>query len=263
MSARKIVTRSARAKRPGGGPPTHPAVTWQRVEAGSSWGRARTGYQPGTEGACGSLVVAALVAAGSAGAQAQAVVWDNGLPIDPPGAWSLGLRVIADDFTVAGPAAMSVGGVRLWAIAVPAFPFAPTGTMSWQILDNGASGHPGNVLASGAAAPTVTPDGTLGAFDAYRVEFAIPTQVLGPGTYFLALHDGPPGVYAGTNFLWATSSGTGNAEDITTPAAPVSLGSELAFQLLAPVAVPEPATVALTAAGLAVLAVAGRRRRPT
>jgi len=183
------------------------------------------------------------------------VVHDNGAFGVP--AVSLTQFTIADDFTFLG-APVSFNTVRFWAGGLANEALGYSGTIAWQFLDNGASGHPGNLLASGTASPVAQFVGSDGEFDTYVFEFQIPTLTLF-GTNFLALHDGPLSSQEQRNFFWSDVPGAANpnAEEITTPNSPVALRTDFAFQLLA---VPEPMSAVLLASGL-VFAAACRRPR--
>jgi hypothetical protein len=202
------------------------------------------------------LVSAALLAAAPGAAMAQPVVWDNGAPADGPAGFGLRSRTIVDDFTLGAPTA--IGGIRFWGYNGTGFGFAYTGSIYWAIMAPPVSGIiPTTVLASGDVATLPTPDGVLGANSLYRFEFAIPTQALAAGTYWLAIHDGAAGSYGSGSFY--AEVGPGNAVDLRTG---TGTNRDFSFQLIgASAVVPEPATVVLTAGGLAVLALAGVRRR--
>ena len=83
-----------------------------------------------------------------ASAAESAVVHDNGASA-PSG--SLGGLLIADDFNFLNPTSFNT--VRFWAGGDAGVALDYDGTITWQIRDNGASGHPGNLLASGNALP--------------------------------------------------------------------------------------------------------------
>lgn len=185
-----------------------------------------------------------------------AVVHDNGAFGSPSG--SLGGLLIADDFRFLAPTSFNT--VRFWAGGDAGVALDYDGTITWQIRDNGASGHPGNLLASGTASPVAQFVSTDGTFDTYVFEFAIPTLTVG-GTNFLVLHEGLLSDFEAGNFLWSEVPGAANpnAEEITVLESPVPLRTDFAFQLLQVVAVPEPVAAALFGSGL--IAVAAMRRR--
>jgi len=88
-----------------------------------------------------------------------------------------------------------------------------SGTVGWGIYDNSASGHPGNLLASGS---DVSPDVDLTFLGAYttddvfrvRVHFD-PPVTLSAGSYWLALHEGTWGsAQDGSTISWMNAGGT-------------------------------------------------------
>jgi hypothetical protein len=193
----------------------------------------------------------------TAAAVQGAVVHDNGAFGAPAG--SLGGRLIADDFTFLAPTSFNT--VRFWAGGNAGVALDYDGTITWQIRDNGASGHPGNLLASGTASPLAQFVST-DEYDTYLFEFAIPTVTVS-GTNFLVLHEGLLSDFAFNNFYWNDVPGAANpnAEDITDLQLPEALRTDYAFQLLQVEAVPEPVGAAIFGAGL--VAAAALRRRKT
>ena len=148
----------------------------------------------------------------------------------------------ADDFTFSS--AHSILAVRFWGESIPNSP------ISYRIYDNGASGAPGNLLASGGVTPTASSFAS-----GFVLDFNLVTPLsLNPGTYYLSLHDGPYGTSSGAGFFWF-SSGPGlhfqQTNAISTPPAEPQTGNEMAFQLFDTQFVPEPGSAWLAAGGVA------------
>ncbi len=193
------------------------------------------------------------------------IIWDNGAPdTNQADARSITIFRSADNFVLSGTA--NISDIRFWMLSVDG-DFA--GTISYAFHQN-AAGSLGSLVASGSVSgivPTFLKQVPAFIYSYYQVDFnlAVPLT-LGPGTYWLELHDGATLTTANSGQVyWGISSLTGgNAMQSSTPnlPAPGSTVNELGFQLFDnAAAVPEPASWLMAATGLGLLAVARKRRR--
>jgi hypothetical protein len=154
----------------------------------------------------------------------------------------------------------------------PGPPSSPTITsVQWMILAaNGSGGLPGTLLASGSSAITGQVDlgtWTFGAsLSVWKESLGLPDVTLGPGSYYVALHD----VYTGgpTNYLAQGQSNTNSAANSQDGGA--TWGSEYGFMPSISVsltsedvtaAVPEPSTWAMMLLGFVGIGAMTYRRR--
>ena len=169
--------------------------------------------------------------------RAADVVFDNGASNQDDG-WEMTQLFEADDFVLQSRAVLS--GVKFWNYAKSG---AFTGSITWEIYTDGSSG-PGRLLASGmsqASSHTQTGFVMFGTLYEAITTFDIPSVTLEPGTYWLALHNGPR-EYTTRGMFWAptgkkNSSGTpSHSREVGSNGAWSSndypgMASELAFQI--------------------------------
>jgi hypothetical protein len=210
--------------------------------------------------AAGIAATAGLLAA-PMGAQ---VAYDGGAPNGFAG-WNVfnGTRS-ADDFVVRS--ALQFNTIRFWGLLPATVGHAPT--MFWEILSD-ASGLPGFTSVASGSQDAVSARRGPGQFSgttSWQFDFAVGPQTLGPGTFWLALHDGGLTDVTFSGLVWETTD-AGHGADFAVEDFGLWSGGwsgNLAFQLLDVTAVPEPGTLALTLSGLAVLAALARgRARPS
>ena len=119
--------------------------------------------------------------------------------------------ITANDFTLAAGA--HLGSLDAWIIDAGGFDngFGDSFSevLSWAVYTNSA-GAPGTVIATGSDSTPQIEDSGLesGSGDLLRVRIELrPSLTLGPGTYWLALHEGPwLSVYDGSDLFWADST---------------------------------------------------------
>ncbi len=187
-----------------------------------------------------------------------ALIFDNGAPdTSQPDARGIALSRLADDFSLGGPATLAA--VRFWMVSVPG-QFG--GTLSYAIYQDSA-GALGNVVGTGTVnvSPVLLNQIPQYLQRYYQIDFNLPAPLaLTAGTYWLELHNGADLTNSNNvEVLWGIVAGDppGNAM--------LGLGSNLptsntfdavAFQLYSSdtAAVPEPASIAVCAFGLAAIA---------
>lgn len=208
--------------------------------------------------ACGIILSSTLSPA--------AVIYDNGAP-NTSEANSRGIALFrtADDFVVGAPS--SAKSVTFWMMAEPG---AFLGALSYGIYQDSA-GALGTQIASGSVSnvtPTFLNVVPQYIYSYYLVNFDLVSPVqLNPGKYWLEVHNGANLTDSNsTNVYWGivANNPVGNARQSPAPTLPTgATTSTLAFMIngdpIASSSVPEPATVAISSAGL--LAIILLRRR--
>ncbi len=196
------------------------------------------------------LACAACLAFGAVPyAAAQVLVVDNSPPNHLTGN-NMGFAFQAEDFTLAAGATLT--GIRFWSLEAGT-PYR--GSISWSITQDGGSG-PGAAIAGGIESSVMRT--ALGAYlglQEFRNDFTLQAPLaLGPGSYWLVLHNGAPGNLGDPNeFLWesANPNGTRSGVERFANAGPwTTNGTEHAFQISA---VAEPAQVLLLMIGMTLL----------
>jgi hypothetical protein len=181
-----------------------------------------------------SLFAAAAMALFIGGSARAATIISN--PPDQSGGSDLNLFAEADDFMLSSQA--QITQIKFWAL---------------QSTHSDLSGAPGAPVISGntAATGSATGNSTFG-LDEYAYSFSV-NALLSSGTYWLVLHNGPTAVLPETNFYWAWSNGNGGnsvSQDLSSPPLWVGNSAELAFELTAADAAPEPISTSLVGGGL-------------
>jgi hypothetical protein len=202
-------------------------------------------------------------------------VYNNGAPDQSDGANITGF-VAADDFTLG--VGVTLTGGTFWSSAnFDPFGDSFSGTIGWAVLAD-SSGSPGAILFSGAdSAPVLTDTGVqIFGTEEWEIDFSLGSVSLGPGTYWLALHESALGTPDdGSTIYWdTTGSQTGSLSQITADVTAASgwssntalvngNGSDLAFLLSSNsgTSTPEPSAAGLVGVGILAIWFSSRRRR--
>ena len=172
------------------------------------------------------------------------VIFDNGASNQDDG-WEMTQFWEADDFVLENWS--QITGFKFWNYARAG---AFTGTITWEIYTNSNS-LPDRLIVSGS---TSAVSNTLTGFDLFGtllegiMTFPIPSYTLEPGTYWLALHNGPRN-YVTRGMFWAPtgkrrSSGTPSVSRETQSTGPwytndyPGYSPDLAFQVFGAVVPP-------------------------
>lgn len=149
--------------------------------------------------ALGLLLAGLLI---SAPAQAADTIHDNGASSGDDG-WEMTVWFEADDFVL--PERTQLSGFRFWNYARTGY---FTGVVTWQLYTNSSANGPGQLVATG------TSSGLTHSLTGYALfnflfeavtTFQIAPVTLDPGTYWLALHNGPR-EHVTRGMFWAPTS---------------------------------------------------------
>ena len=116
------------------------------------------------------------------------IMFDNGASNQDDG-WEMTQYFEADDFVLADWTQLSA--FKFWSYTRIGY---FTGTITWEIYRNSASNTPGTLVASGSSVDVTQVATGFVLFDLLHeaiTTFNIPPLTLAPGTYWLALHNGP------------------------------------------------------------------------
>jgi hypothetical protein len=195
-----------------------------------------------------------------------AVIYDNGAPAPINGGIEITGTIGADDFTVT--TATTLRAVRFWDAERGS---TYNGSITWRIYaDDPVNNQPGLLLLEGNQTNVtrtdlgIIPFGGIGHAE-FQNDFSVSIP-LGPGTYWLGLHNGPLTDTAfSDNFNWisAAANGTPTAKYDT---APFDTGGwtdwfdQQAFVLFDANPIPEPSAILLVGIALAGLGFSRRKR---
>ena len=146
----------------------------------------------------------------STASYAADLIFDNGASNHDDG-WEMTVWFEADDFVLTQPTQIS--GIKFWNYARTGY---FTGVVTWEIYQNSASNGPGRLVTSGASLNLTHVATGFDLFD-FLFEavttFEISPVTLAPGTYWLALHNGPR-THVTRGMFWAP---TGKNNSTGTP----------------------------------------------
>lgn len=202
------------------------------------------------------LAYAACLLSTAVPCAAQSVVVVDNSPPDHLTGNNMGFAFQAEDFSLAADTILT--GVSFWSLEGDS---AYRGRISWAIKKD-RHDAPGATLARGTQADvTRTVLGSYDGLQEFRNDFALNAPLtLGPGTYWLVLHNGVPRNLGDPNeFLWESTADNGTLPGVERFArsGPWSTtGTEHAFQVSA---VAEPAQVLMLLIGMTLLACLKRR----
>ena len=194
-----------------------------------------------------------------------ALLYDNGAPSQLSGN-EMTQWIQAEDFTLS--AAATITNVRFWDLEDLSAGPGYAGSITWAIYAD-AGGSPGALVAGGnTAGVTRVATGNVLLFgaDEFQNDFSIGAVALGPGAYWLGLHNGTLGNDSSAEFYWEMTGdfdtlGNGHEDEAPFAGLWAPNGFEHAFQLFETQSVPGPGALALLGIGLAGLLVARRRRK--
>ncbi len=168
--------------------------------------------------------------------RADAILYENGPPDNRNGS-EMTQWIEADDIVVTQP--IRLERIRFWDLEIDGF---FEGSILWQIYADSPTHRPAELLYNGTSANLIhsATGVTTSGFREYVTDFSTAPVSLKPGTYWVALHNGPLTNTSTQNFFWeATSTQTGSAsrarrapfQGTWTSNASPTLPSDLAFQL--------------------------------
>ena len=202
-------------------------------------------------------MLSALVVAATLSPAFGGTIYDNGTFNGLNGSAMADFKQ-ADDFVLGS--LFSVTGFTFWSLELSG---AYLGSITYSINAN-AGGISGAVVISGNAAATRNAAGTAQGFNVFQNNISFAATNLAAGTYWLVLHDGLATDIAFQDFYFATAdvtagntaSSRGREQSVNPPSGTWDDNSEEHAFLISgdPVGpIPEPASLALVAGGLALL----------